>query len=251
MYQNKPILNQILINPIQIIRVLGIIALFIVMASVGGQLIKYLTGHESVYGLIPLFFLGYECNVPTYFISFLGLFSALLLLGIKILEQNRKSPHSSKWVILSIGFFYISIDEIISLHEKLIKPISGLLGDGHLGIFTFAWVLVGIPVVIILAIFFFRFLMQLNQNTKISFLIAATLYIGGSIGLELIGGRYFELHGSNNLTYCMMQNMEETLEMVGLIVFIWGLLSYLANIFKTIILQFADVRMQSPSDSQV
>lgn len=52
-------------------------------------------------------------------------------------------------------------------------------------------------------------------------LIAAAFTIGGAIGLELIGGRYWALHGSDNLPYRMMQNVEESMEMSGLIILIY------------------------------
>ena len=47
---------------------------------------------------------------------------------------------------------------------------------------------------------------------------------GGAIGVELIGGRYLELHGVENLTYAMITTVEESLEMAGVIIFIWALL---------------------------
>jgi hypothetical protein len=62
--------------------------------------------------------------------------------------------------------------------------------------------------------------------------MAATFYIGGAIGVELIGSRHAELHGYENWAYSMIATLEESLEMAGLIVFIWALLKYCADNYK-------------------
>ena len=67
-------------------------------------------------------------------------------------------------------------------------------------------------------------------------MIAATLYIGGAIGLELIGGRYSELHGED-LAYSMMTAVEESLELAGIIIFIRALLVYIADNYKEVQIQ--------------
>ena len=64
--------------------------------------------------------------------------------------------------------------------------------------------------------------------------MASSIYIGGSIGFELIGGYYAELHGLKNLAYNMLTSTEESLEMAGIILFIWGLLTYIADSYKDV-----------------
>jgi len=71
-----------------------------------------------------------------------------------------------------------------------------------------------------------------------TFFVAATIYIGGCIGFELIGGHYAELHGRENLIYSMIATVEESLEMGGIIVFIWGLLTYISENHKEVRLLF-------------
>ncbi len=72
--------------------------------------------------------------------------------------------------------------------------------------------------------------------------MAATLYVGGAIGFELIGGRYSELHGAQNLTYSMIATTEESLEMAGVIFFIRALLVYIAEKKKEVRIRFFGVR---------
>ncbi|MFZ0280468.1 MAG: hypothetical protein WAL29_02365, partial [Bacteroidales bacterium] len=122
----------------------------------------------------------------------------------------------------------------LKLHEMMGPPMTRLMGDSHLGLLYFTWVIPGIAIVIIVALFFLRFLFKLDTKTRINFLIAGTLYVGGAIGFELIGGRYVELHGQENLTYSTIATIEESLEMAGSIVFVRGLLIYISDNFKAV-----------------
>lgn len=233
--------NQISLNPSLIALVLGAVAVLLVLASIGGQLMAYLAGHPRVYGLVHLFYVDAEGNIPTGFSTFLLLFASLLLAVITVLERQQTASPVLYWATLSFGFLFMAADEALSFHERLISPLRTLLGNANLGIFYFAWVIPGIALVLVLASFFLRFLLRLPAKTKRVFLTAATLYIGGAIGVELIGGSWAELHGKRNLMYSMIATVEESLEMMGVIVFIWALLAYIADEYKEVRFRFEEV----------
>ena len=56
--------------------------------------------------------------------------------------------------------------------------------------------------------------------------------------MELIGGNYAEIYGRDNLIYIALTTIEESLEMLGVIVFIWALLEYIAATYREIEVQF-------------
>jgi hypothetical protein len=213
---------------------LGAVAFLLVLASIGGQLTKYLLGHDHVYGLVRLFYVDAEQNIPTLFSVLLLFCAALLLTVITVLKKKEKDPDVSRWANLAFGFLFMAVDEASSIHEKLVTPVRGLLGDGPIGIFYFAWVIPGIAVVFVLTLFFLRFLLRLPAKSRVTFMVAATLFIGGALGLEFVGGRYAELHGHGNLTYSMIATVEESLEMAGVIVFIYALLKYIADNYNEV-----------------
>ena len=188
-----------------------------------------------MYGLVRLFDIDIEKNIPSVFSALLLLYAALLLGLIAMLERRQAGRPILHWTILSLGFLLMAIDESCSFHEELIPPIRRLLGDENLGIFYFAWVIPGIVVVLVSAAFFFRFLLRLPAKSRSAFLIAATLYLGGAIGVELIAGRFVELHGKLNLTYPTLVVVEESLEMAGAIVFIWALLAFIHDNYKELL----------------
>jgi hypothetical protein len=66
----------------------------------------------------------------------------------------------------------------------------------------------------------------------------------GGIGCELIGGWFAELHGTANLTYATITTVEESLEMAGVIIFIWALLVYIADNYKEVRFRFEGVRAE-------
>jgi hypothetical protein len=226
-------MNKISLDPSAITRILGLMVCLLIFASIGGQLSTFVFGHDSLKGLIPLFNLRLERNIPTFFSMLLLLFSSLLLAIITLLNWKQKIPDVSKWAILSCGFLFMAYDEAFQVHEKLNRPFRMLLGDINLGgLFVYSWVIPGLLLVSLLGLFFLRFLLHLPAKTRLSFLLAAIIYLGGAIGVEMIGGQYFVLHSNQDLTYNIISNIEEGLEMAGLVVFIWALLKYCAGNHK-------------------
>jgi predicted SAM-dependent methyltransferase len=239
--QDRAIPNHMPLNSSRIVSLLGASAFLLVLASIGGQLIHFLA--EYKHWLINLFNVELEQNIPTWFSVFLLLFAAGLLAVITALKRNQKDSHMLYWAVLTFGFLFMAIDEAVSIHEKLLLPSAQLLNHlgaipGHYGIFAFAWVVPAIALIILFGLFFVKFLFNLTAKTRLRFLVAATLYIGGAIGMEMIGGRYVELHGSANMTYTMFSALEESLEMVGVIVFIRALLLYIADHYKEVRFHF-------------
>ncbi|WP_160148488.1 hypothetical protein [[Leptolyngbya] sp. PCC 7376] len=203
------------------------------MASIIGQAMYYLPHHNSIqYILSTMFYVDREHNVPTTFASLLLLFAAILLFTIA-LNQVKKKLAASHWFVLACGFAFMSIDEMFSLHERLIQPthnlLTGLLNVEHLGLFRFAWVIPGIVLVMLLIPYFWNFVMELPRHTRRNFIMSAAIFLAGAIGTELIGGYFFELYGVDNFAYSMIATVEESLEMTGVILFIHGLMSFIAE----------------------
>ena len=171
------------------------------------------------------FGLDYEGNIPTFY-SFLALLFSSVLLGaiayVKNLDSDRYKNH---WKILSFIFLYLSLDEIGQLHEDLIDPMQKLLKAT--GFLYFAWI---VPFAFLVAIFLFsysKFLLHLPVSTKKMFVAACALYIGGAMGMEIPGGYLASTTGMQTVPYLIVITLEESLEMLGIVVFIHALMSYI------------------------
>ncbi len=207
--------------------VLGSIAGLLVLANVVILTADYYTGYTSVviHKLVKLFNLDLESNVPTFF-SVLILFTASLLLALITANTRiRKGSHALEWAVLTLGFLFMAFDEMASVHERLIEPMRSLLGVDALGMLYYAWVVPAFALVAFLGVGFLRFLIDLPSKTRWLFMIAASMYLGGALGFELLEG----VVGDGTLPYNIFVCVEESLEMGGVIVFIWALLGYLAD----------------------
>lgn len=177
--------------------------------------------------IIPIFNLNNESNIPTSFTVLLLGFSALLLFIIAINSRLKKDRFTFHWYLLSLGFLYIAIDEGSILHELSMKYLSNVFGMGPAGIFTFSWVLLLVILIPILVIAFFHFFRNLPGSSKKRFGIAGSIYILGAVGFEMIGGVVIHYFKSNSQPFFWAYTIEESLEMLGIILFIYALLMYL------------------------
>jgi len=227
------------ISSSKIVRLLGIIIIVLSAAHVIGQLTKYLTSHDFVFGLISEFNVDAESNVPTYFSSLMLLMASILLGIIAIYKNKTKGSFILHWSVLSIIFFILSLEEIVGFHERL-SAILGRTRWEYTGYFHYAWTIPGLIVVCIFVALYFKFWMNLPQKTRLLFLISGLLYVGGAIGFELISGTYADMHGINNLASGMIAAVEELLEMSGCLCFIYTLFQYIEEHIQNIEICFAD-----------
>ncbi len=64
---------------------------------------------------------------------------------------------------------------------------------------------------------------------KILFFVSGATYVLGAIGFEMIGGSLYINSKDMSLPYMLVMTVEETLEMSGIILFIFTLLLYLKS----------------------
>lgn len=230
-------INEITLNPSAIICVFGSIAFLLVLASISGQLAKFIFGHHHLKGFVFLFDVSSEGNIPTFFSVFLILSAASLLAIISILKRKSKDRYVSKWIILSLGFIYMAYDEAFQVHERLVMPVRNLLGISN-GIFSSGWVIPAMIIVCVLVLYFLKFFFHLPAKNRLTFLLSATIYLGGCIGVELIESSYIVIHGDNNLMFNMISTVQESLEMAGIIIFIFALLEYLNDHYTEVCFRF-------------
>lgn len=229
--------RSISVNKSLIIIVLSLIGLLLVIFSIIGQLLLRPTQPAHVQGIITMFNTAAEGNLPTYYSSFLLLFSALLLFIITIKERTLKSKYFAYWALLTFGFIYLSMDEMLVLHESISSFIRAVTEYSGNGVLKSPWVILGAITVVIIFLIFIKFILHLDRKTRYFFLAAGVLYVGGAIGFEIIENLYAEAHGQN-LIYSMLQNLEEGMEMAGIIVFIYGLLGYMGDNYRSLNFDF-------------
>ncbi|RJQ33092.1 MAG: hypothetical protein C4562_01370 [Actinobacteria bacterium] len=216
------------INPKKIAIFLVIIALFLTIQSVTAQYLLHVLKYNHLIEYIRLVNLDSEANIPTWFAVILLLCCSTLLFLIGVSARKNGNKDSVYWKGLALLFLYISIDEASRIHELSIKPLRHLFNVS--GYLYFTWVIPGLILVIVIVLLYLKFFVNLPQ--KICNLIAGAwgLYVGGALGMEAIGARYISHVGSVDMLFVMITTIEETLEMLGLILFIYALLIYLSSL---------------------
>jgi hypothetical protein len=155
--------------------------------------------------------LSYEGNVPTWYASGL-LWTVALGLG----RCARREPGRDRlwWWGLAAIFMLFSLDEAIELHEEL-----GAGAERH-GVLYYSWVVPAAMLTSAFVAIYARFWLRLPAPTRRGFAWAFVLYVGGALGMELPLGAWYEAHGDQNLGYFVLDFTEESLELVGLCVFL-------------------------------
>lgn len=230
------------VTPVCITRWLAGITTGLLLASLIGQSIKHLTGHDRVYGLITLFDVNVEANVPTYFSAAILLFAAGLLALIAIVKAATEDPYRRHWAVLAAAFVLMSLDEAIRIHERLGNPTRALLGPRAGEVVYFAWIIPGAAIMLAFALSFLRFALHLPARTRWRTFMAATLFTGGALGGEVLGGQYARLYGEEGFGYLLIVTIEEGLEMAGVVLWIDTLLRYLAEHYGELRLRFGSPR---------
>lgn len=189
--------------------------------------------------LITLTNFNSEKNIPTLYSSFALIIVSILLSFIASLHKRLGSSYLP-WLGLGIIFLFLSIDEVSGIHERFNAPVRELMSVS--GFLFHAWI---IPYGIALTgfvIIYSKFLISLPKKIMILFIVSGATFVTGAIGLEMLGSKHVSLYGKETLVYSFLYTCEEFLEMLGIVIFIYTLLLYIASQFKLLTMSIKDDR---------
>ncbi|MPY70827.1 MAG: hypothetical protein GEU92_12140 [Alphaproteobacteria bacterium] len=173
-------------------------------------------GYPTLYGLVDLFYVDEEANLPTAY-QFLALLSCSVVMAI--------TPHDSyrlHWKVLAIVFACLAFDELAGIHELTMTPMERGFGDMQ-GIWSPKWVIPGLIAVAAVGFAYLKFLFHLERREQVQVVAAAALFVGGAAGVEMLTGALVDNSDPAfklNLAYASMTHVEEAMEMFGILVFL-------------------------------
>lgn len=168
-----------------------------------------------------------ELSLPTWFSVLLLAACAGTLGGIARDAHLSGARFERHWWVLAAGFAYLSVDEFAQMHESLIPRVQQALGASDL--FYYGWTFVAVPVLVVVAVAFMGFLRHLPPRTRRRFIIAGSLYVGGAVLLEALGGWYRSTIVWPDLAWGLLVTLEELMEMSGTALFFVALLAYVSE----------------------
>ncbi len=182
---------------------------------------------DELFGLIDLFDFAIEGNIPTLYAAVAILFCSALLALITHANWHRPDGRRFYWLGLTILFLFLAIDEGAAIHEAVGSYLERYLSAK--GFLYYLWVVPYGIATVVLGLVFLKFVWELPKNTRVRFIVAGVIFLTGVLGIEMLGAREADLHGTETVAYCILYSLEEMLEMLGIILFIYALLSHLAQ----------------------
>lgn len=188
------------------------------------------------------FDLDQEGNVPAFFSTGLFLINSALFF---LLWKMRDFVDGSRriWLFLAGLLCFLGLDELASIHERLIKPVKSLIPAS--GWFYYAWIIPYGLALIVLAGFILPILWKLDRPTRSGFLLSAVVFVSGAIGFEMIAGQYMDGKTETDLIYGLLVGCEEILEMIGLIILVNTTLQRIQRKYRGFVVSMAGSK--SPS----
>jgi hypothetical protein len=169
-----------------------------------------------------LFNFDVENNFPTWFSGILLLIGAIFALLIALHLRKKKEGYVRHWFGLAFIFLFLGADEVIKLHENLADPMGRLIDvSGPLGFYP--WVFGAIPILLLLGWIYWKFILSLPRQPRSLIVLSAVIFVSGAIGFEIAGGFFL----GNKAARLVLYTIEESLEMNGVILFIYSLSTYL------------------------
>jgi hypothetical protein len=216
------------VSPGKLALFLGLAAAFFTLLSFAGRFLRPIVGD-----VVSLFGVGNDLSVPSWYSSIVLLFAAVLVAVIALAKIRHRGDYAFRWGVLSVVFLYLSSDEMLRLHESmsgaLLQPALAALGYEPSGIFRYPWILVYAPLTLVFVLAYFKFWLDLPSKIRILFFVAGALFVGGAVGAEMVNGLLHDSYGQGGVLYAAMTHLEEFLEMLGIVIFVYALLSYIGS----------------------
>lgn len=229
--------KQVIISPAIITIFLFVMAGLLLFANTLAIFLSTILESKSMFSfyLTKYFHFNGENNFPSLFSTLLLLlgsgFLALIFLGEKGAAKGRKH-----WLLLSMIFIFLAIDENIQVHEKVSDFVRPLLPSDGNGFFHWAWVIPYFIFFVVVSVYFLPFVKNLNPKLRKLFFVSGSLFVGGALGLELFEGYFFKLYGIDHLYNQLLYSAEEFLEMSGVILLLYALMDYMAGYEASIVI---------------
>ena len=232
-------------SPKQAARILGIVIICLVIANMVARAARIVvSGQDMTPGNklsdesstfedgTKLFDVDYERSIPTWYQTTTIFLCAIPLTLITLSKYRQHDRYRHHWAGLAVLFVLLSIDEMNSIHEKAGSVVRSKLGLS--GFLRNAWVIPAAIFVVVFLVVYLDFIRHLPRRTLYLFVLAGCLYVGGALVFQSVGSYWNEKHGQENLVYLVQTTLEETLEMTGILVFLYALLRYIRTDVGTV-----------------
>jgi hypothetical protein len=182
-------------------------------------------------GVVKLFDLDGEQNLPALYQTLSLGFIAVLLFAIASQRKSVRDPLTLYWSVLACIFVFLMFDEGCSIHNNFhIYSAPNDAEQKKQGLFYFSWTLAYGALMVPVGLWYLRFLVKLPRSYGWRIFVAGVVYVTGALGLEMLFGDYLAHGGAfHSRMELIFTTIEESLEMLGMLLFIHVLLHYMVE----------------------
>lgn len=178
-----------------------------------------------------LFDFNFEKNIPTLYQSILWVFCGFFAYRVAYVSEQASRW---MWFFFSFVFFFLATDEYFQIHDSLNKPIKNALGLG--GSFHFGWVLPYAVLLLGLLPIAWKFFRTLPFRYSLKFAFSGAVFIFGAFIMEMVGAGRHEIYGRSDSWYTLCTTIEESLEIIGISLFLYFLCEYIYRFYPDLLL---------------
>jgi hypothetical protein len=199
---------------------LGLVHLVAIWIYYGGVVDRQKLGLQ--YWHISIFDLDEEASFGTWFSAVILLYAGQLLWRHARARRALEDTWAGWWFVLAVGFHVLSVDEVAGMHEYLNTLFKSM-----------PWTTWGAAVSLLVALAYLPFLWHHRWRTSLLFVLAGAIYLGGAVGVERATDWYEKADELNTLSYNLWTDVEELLEMYGVILFLFAILDHMRRVGRT------------------
>lgn len=176
-----------------------------------------------------------EASLPTlYNVALLFLASAASAVA------GRVGSHRWAWRLMCAAFGFLALDEALAIHEGIGPRVGALLGTSNV-----AWVLPYAIACLGLLLIILPWLRSLPPRILRGFLVSGAIYLIGAMGLDALTHVVLPLFPDGgsvdyDLFHGVVTGVEEMLEMLGVILFLYFVLVFLRSVTAGLDVTFED-----------
>jgi hypothetical protein len=221
----------------KVTRILLRCAVVLLVGHLAGLGAREIWGVSPDLGIVRQFDLNAEGNLAAWYSSLLLTCSAALAFVVATVKRLHHERMSGRWFALSAFFLVMAVDETAQLHDMATGPLRHGLGLDF-GPLYFAWLIPALLIVAGAAIYFAPLVGSLSTHVRSQLVLACVVYLAGAVACEMIGGSVVE-EGRKALSYLAVMTVEETLEILGGLLFVTALLHQVRELRPHLVVRWA------------
>lgn len=208
---------QVVLDRHVVLRVLGAVTVVLVVLGTAAAIALDREVPFVVDSLGRMLLLNEEAVIPSWFAS-----SLLLLCAVALPFAATRLPHlRTRFLLLAAVFVALSVDEAAVLHERATGALLSLSSGSSEGDQP-VWIIAALPLVAAVGWYLLPVLRALPAPVAKRWWGAVAAYLGGAVVVEIVFNVF--VGADAGTAYHLGVGLEEGLEMLGVLLFLDGLL---------------------------